>query len=65
MGILTFDWAQIAWIGSPLYTPWWAGVNYAIGFVVCFWILVPIIYYTNVSFSACPARAHGRIGLLT
>ncbi|WVR05633.1 OPT family small oligopeptide transporter [Kwoniella sp. DSM 27419] len=48
MGVLTFDWSQITWIGSPLATPWWAAVNVGVGFVLFFWILVPILYYTNV-----------------
>ncbi|WWC68406.1 OPT family small oligopeptide transporter [Kwoniella pini CBS 10737] len=48
MGILTFDWTQVTWIGSPLTTPWWAEVNIGLGFIFFFWILVPILYYTNV-----------------
>ncbi|GJJ12039.1 hypothetical protein Clacol_006280 [Clathrus columnatus] len=36
MGILTFDWSMISFIGSPLMIPWWAQV------------LAPILYYTNV-----------------
>jgi len=48
MGILNFDWAQIAWTGSPLANPWWAQVNIAIGFFLFYWIIVPILYYTNV-----------------
>ncbi|WVQ65163.1 OPT family small oligopeptide transporter [Kwoniella botswanensis] len=48
MGILTFDWTQITWIGSPLVAPWWAEVNVGVGFVLFFWILVPILYYNNV-----------------
>lgn len=24
MSVLTFDWTQISWIGSPLMVPWWA-----------------------------------------
>ncbi|KAK7061903.1 OPT oligopeptide transporter [Favolaschia claudopus] len=47
MGILTFDWAQIAYIGSPLATPWWAEANIAVGFVFFFWILTPALYFTN------------------
>ncbi|KAG8904834.1 hypothetical protein FRB99_001090 [Tulasnella sp. 403] len=43
----TFDWAQIAYIGSPLATPWWAEANVAAGFFLFFWIVVPIIYFTN------------------
>lgn len=65
MGIVTFDWSQISWIGSPLMVPWWAEVQIfvgksnmhlvplhayqSLGFVSFFWILVPILYYTNVS----------------
>lgn len=48
MGILTFDWNQVIWIGSPLQVPWWAEVNIGIGFLLCYWFVVPILYYTNV-----------------
>jgi len=51
MSLLTFDWSQIAYIGSPLATPWWAEGNVAMGFVLFFWILTPILYYTNVFFA--------------
>ncbi|KAA1468333.1 OPT oligopeptide transporter [Dentipellis sp. KUC8613] len=47
MSILTFDWNNIAYIGSPLATPWWAEANVTAGFVIFFWILTPIFYYTN------------------
>ncbi|KIY69806.1 oligopeptide transporter [Cylindrobasidium torrendii FP15055 ss-10] len=47
MGILTFDWTQITWVGSPLMVPWWAQVHVMVGFVAFFWILTPILYYTN------------------
>ncbi|KAJ7237822.1 OPT oligopeptide transporter [Mycena rebaudengoi] len=47
MGMVTFDWAQITYIGSPLATPWWAEANIAVGFVFFFWILTPAIYFTN------------------
>jgi hypothetical protein len=36
MSLITFDWAQIAFIGSPLATPWWAEANVAFGFVFFF-----------------------------
>lgn len=49
MGVMSFDWTQIAWIGSPLVIPWWAELNIGIGFVLFYWIVVPILYYTNVS----------------
>ncbi|WRT65925.1 OPT family small oligopeptide transporter [Kwoniella shivajii] len=48
MGVLTFDWTQITWIGSPLIAPWWAEVNVGIGFILFYWILVPTLYYNNV-----------------
>jgi OPT family small oligopeptide transporter len=48
MSVITFDWAQIAYIGSPLATPWWAEANIAVGFFSIFWVLTPILYYTNV-----------------
>ncbi|KAF7327111.1 OPT oligopeptide transporter [Mycena kentingensis (nom. inval.)] len=47
MGLITFDWAQIAYIGSPLATPWWAEANIAAGFVFFFWILTPALYFSN------------------
>ncbi|KZT40466.1 OPT superfamily oligopeptide transporter [Sistotremastrum suecicum HHB10207 ss-3] len=48
MGLLTFDWTEISYIGSPLVTPWWAEVHVMIGFVLFYWIVTPILYYTNV-----------------
>ena len=47
MSLITFDWSQIAYIGSPLATPWWAEANVAAGFVFFFWFLTPVLYYTN------------------
>ena len=47
MSIITFDWAQIAYIGSPPATPWWAEANIMAGFVFFFWIITPALYYTN------------------
>jgi OPT family oligopeptide transporter len=54
MSILTFDWTAVAWIGSPFMIPWWAEVHIFAGFVIFFWILTPILYYTNVSRSYLP-----------
>ncbi|KAK5190926.1 hypothetical protein LTR99_000130 [Exophiala xenobiotica] len=48
---MTFDWAQIAYIGSPLLTPWWAAANVVGGLVLVMWIVAPILYYKNVLFS--------------
>ncbi|KAG6856397.1 hypothetical protein H0H87_005015 [Tephrocybe sp. NHM501043] len=47
MSVLTFDWTQISWIGSPLMVPWWAEVHIFLGFVAFFWILTPALYYSN------------------
>lgn len=38
MGILSFDWSMISFIGSPLMIPWWAQVHTAAGFVIFFWV---------------------------
>jgi OPT family oligopeptide transporter len=48
MSILTFDWTVISWIGNPFVIPWWAEVHIFAGFVIFYWILTPILYYTNV-----------------
>ncbi|KAF8559373.1 OPT oligopeptide transporter [Imleria badia] len=50
MGLLTFDWSMVAYFSNPLVSPWWAEANIAVGFVVCFWILAPILYYSNSFF---------------
>ncbi|CAL1708066.1 unnamed protein product [Somion occarium] len=47
MSIITFDWSQIVYIGSPLATPWWAEANIFAAFAFFFWILTPLLYYTN------------------
>lgn len=49
---VTFDWAQIAYIGSPLTTPFWAAMNVVGGLVVVMWIIAPIAYYNNIFYSA-------------
>ncbi|KAF8908210.1 oligopeptide transporter [Gymnopilus junonius] len=46
--LLTLDWNQIAFIGSPLATPWWAEANVMIGFFFFYWFLTPVLYYKNV-----------------
>lgn len=48
MSIFTFDWTQISYLGSPLIVPWWAALNIFLGFALLYWVLVPILYYTNV-----------------
>ena len=49
---LTFDWAQLAYIGSPLLTPWWAAANVFAGLAIVMWIIAPILYYQNALYSA-------------
>jgi OPT family oligopeptide transporter len=49
---VTFDWAQIAYIGSPLLTPFWAAMNVVGGLVIVMWIVAPIAYYYNVFYSS-------------
>lgn len=49
---VTFDWAQIAYIGSPLTTPFWAAMNVVGGLVIVMWIIAPIAYYKNVFYSS-------------
>ncbi|KIK65895.1 hypothetical protein GYMLUDRAFT_38376 [Collybiopsis luxurians FD-317 M1] len=46
--VLTFDWSQIAFLGSPLATPWWAQANVISGFFVFIWLIVPILHFKNV-----------------
>ena len=50
MSLITFDWAQIAYIGSPLATPWWAEANVAAGFVFFFCereLLLPFLVHDS------------------
>jgi OPT family small oligopeptide transporter len=49
---MTFDWSQIAYIGSPLVVPFWAALNIIGGLVVVMWFIAPIMYYTNVMYSS-------------
>ena len=51
MSILTFDWTQMTYIGSPLATPWWAQGNIAGSIVFFYWFLCPILYYTNTFYA--------------
>lgn len=49
---LTFDWAQVTYIGSPLLVPFWAAVNVIGGLTVVMWIIAPIMYYANVLYTS-------------
>jgi hypothetical protein len=48
MGVMTFDWSQILVLGNPLNIPWWAQVNVGVSFVIFYWFITPLLYYTNV-----------------
>ncbi|KAL2217290.1 OPT oligopeptide transporter protein-domain-containing protein [Thermoascus aurantiacus ATCC 26904] len=53
MSMLTFDWAQVVFANqSPLLVPFWAGMNVMGGFALFFWLICPILYYTNTWYSA-------------
>ncbi|KAM3562279.1 hypothetical protein ARSEF4850_002848 [Beauveria asiatica] len=49
---MTFDWAQITYVGSPLLVPFWAAVNVVAGLVVVMWLIAPLCYYANVLYSS-------------
>ena len=49
---LTFDWAQVTYVGSPLLVPFCAAMNVIGGLAVVMWIIAPILYYSNVLFSS-------------
>lgn len=49
---LTFDWAQITYVGSPLLVPFWAAMNVIGGLAIVMWIIAPIFYYSNVLFAS-------------
>ncbi|KAE9387784.1 small oligopeptide transporter [Gymnopus androsaceus JB14] len=51
LSFVTFDWNQIAYIESPLATPWWSEANVVAGFILVYVILAPVLYYTNVWYS--------------
>ncbi|KAH7192843.1 OPT oligopeptide transporter protein-domain-containing protein [Fusarium flagelliforme] len=54
LGLLpfTFDWSQIAYIGSPLVVPVWAILNVLASLVFWIYIISPALYYSNTWFSA-------------
>ncbi|PBK68978.1 OPT oligopeptide transporter [Armillaria solidipes] len=47
MSVLTFDWTMISYLGSPLVTPWWSEANVMVSFVLFFWLIAPIMYFSN------------------
>ncbi|KAG6100655.1 hypothetical protein E4U30_004141 [Claviceps sp. LM220 group G6] len=49
---MTFDWAQITYVGNPLLVPFWAAMNVIGGLAVVMWIIAPIFYYSNVLYTS-------------
>ncbi|KAK8932155.1 hypothetical protein H634G_04635 [Metarhizium anisopliae BRIP 53293] len=49
---LTFDWAQITYVGSPLLVPFWAAMNVIGGLAIVMWIIAPVFYYANVLYTS-------------
>ncbi|KAJ1929485.1 hypothetical protein FBU59_007043, partial [Linderina macrospora] len=51
LGVLSFslDWSVFsnAFLSSPIATPFWAACNLFIGFVLVFWVALPIAYFRN------------------
>ncbi|KAF9235742.1 OPT oligopeptide transporter protein-domain-containing protein [Melanogaster broomeanus] len=45
MSVITLDWSQIASVTSPIIG--WAAANILFGFVTFYWIITPILYFTN------------------
>ncbi|KAJ2703151.1 hypothetical protein H4218_000436 [Coemansia sp. IMI 209128] len=52
LGVLSFslDWSVFsnAFLLSPIATPFWAACNLFVGFVLVFWIALPIAYFNNL-----------------
>ncbi|KAJ2516973.1 hypothetical protein H4217_004243, partial [Coemansia sp. RSA 1939] len=56
LGLLAFslDWSVFsnAFLNSPIATPFWAACNLFVGFVLVFWVALPIAYFNNLWGSA-------------
>ncbi|KAJ2727150.1 hypothetical protein GGI07_000034 [Coemansia sp. Benny D115] len=56
LGVLSFslDWSVFsnAFLNSPIATPFWAACNLFLGFVLVFWVALPIAYFKNLWGSA-------------
>ncbi|KAH9979460.1 OPT oligopeptide transporter protein-domain-containing protein [Lactifluus volemus] len=53
MSVVTFDWGQVTGFnGSPLLNPWWSAANIGFSVMFFYWFLLPILYYSNVWYSA-------------
>ncbi|KAI8326231.1 OPT superfamily oligopeptide transporter [Martensiomyces pterosporus] len=56
LGVLAFslDWSVFsnAFLNSPIATPFWAACNLFVGFVLVFWVALPVAYFENLWGSA-------------
>ncbi|KAJ0045620.1 hypothetical protein Pint_03793 [Pistacia integerrima] len=48
IGSFGLDWSTVAYMGSPLASPFFAIANYLVGFVLFLYVLVPIAYWNNL-----------------
>lgn len=52
LGVLSFslDWSVFsnAFLQSPIATPFWAACNLSVGFVLVFWVALPIAYFKDL-----------------
>ncbi len=63
MGVLTFDWGQISFNGSPLPIPWWAAANVGVTVAFFYWFLVPIFYVRRPCFASLAFLVYLSIGV--
>ncbi|ODV88356.1 hypothetical protein CANCADRAFT_144955 [Tortispora caseinolytica NRRL Y-17796] len=49
---ISFDWAQISYLGSPILTPWWAQANVLVGLVIFVWLICGTGYFKNWFYSS-------------
>ena len=66
---MTFDWSQIAYIGSPLVVPFWAAVNVFGGLILVMWVVAPLLCMydktaVSANFPLIPNRLHEYILLV-
>ncbi|KAI9599033.1 OPT oligopeptide transporter protein-domain-containing protein, partial [Syncephalis fuscata] len=47
MGTLSFDWAAIGSV-APMYTPWWAQVNFFLGAIGVLWVVAPLLWSFDI-----------------
>lgn len=43
---LSFDWNVLGTSG-PLFTPWWAALNFYGGLIIMMYVIMPILYFSN------------------